>query len=266
MKEQAIKFFAVFVVVLLAVLLDQSSKFWADDHLASPRFPEHVISLTVSDADEGTLQSFIEKNYPGNSESENDKIMGFANRNTERLAPDTVVKSGDEIQLGYVGLTVIPGYYDYIYARNPGAAFSFLANKDANFRSIFFNCTGFLAVFLILAFIATSKWKKQRALIFILAFILGGALGNIIDRIRLGYVIDFISWHIEEHYWPTFNVADIFVTVGVVLLLIEMLFVKKSDKKALADNDKNEGETAKSEDSESLKKENTHKDTDTADA
>lgn len=67
-------------------------------------------------------------------------------------------------------------------------------------------------------------------LIITLGCVLGGAAGNIIDRFRYGYVIDFISWHIGDKYWPTFNIADVFVTCGVVFLVIDLLIHR--DEKA----------------------------------
>ena len=60
--------------------------------------------------------------------------------------------------------------------------------------------------------------------------ILGGALGNLIDRIRIGYVIDFIDWFYGTKHWPTFNVADIAITVGVILLVLDMIFKRKPAK------------------------------------
>jgi signal peptidase II len=119
---------------------------------------------------------------------------------------------------GGVPQTVIPGYWDWELAMNPGAAFS--------------SFVGGAGLQLLLALIATvalvgigvmaSRTRpEQRLKRFGFAMIAGGALGNLIDRIRDGAVTDFIRWHWHEHRWPIFNVADAALLVGVVLLLVE---------------------------------------------
>jgi len=72
--------------------------------------------------------------------------------------------------------------------------------------------------------------KDQYRLISALALVLGGAIGNLIDRIAYGYVIDFIAWHIEDKYWPTFNIADVAISVGVGLMAIELIFGYRPDE------------------------------------
>lgn len=232
MKDKYFKFLIVGIILIFSVFFDQWSKFWAEDNLATPRYPDHVVTLNVEEtAQPMTFEAFINARYPKNAEKENKYIVANGTRDGKRLMPQDEVKAGDEIQLGYVSLTVIDGYYDYQYARNPGAAFSFLANQPDKFRSIFFGITGILAVILILVFIGFSSWKKQKPLIIALACVLGGAFGNIIDRARLSYVIDFVSWHIgEKYYWPTFNIADVFVTCGVIFLIIDLIIHREPDK------------------------------------
>ncbi|MBR4986119.1 MAG: signal peptidase II [Proteobacteria bacterium] len=236
MKDKYFKFLIVGIILILSVFLDQWSKFWAEDNLASPHIPDHVVTLNVPDstAEPMSFEAFIQARYPKNSEDTNKHIVANAMRDNKRLMPQDEVKPGDKIDLRYVSLTVIDGYYDYQYARNPGAAFSFLAKQSDQFRSIFFGITGILAIIFILVFIGHSSWKKQKPLIIALACVLGGAAGNIIDRARLSYVIDFISWHIgDKYYWPTFNIADVFVTCGVVFLILDLLIHK--EKKAVTE-------------------------------
>jgi signal peptidase II len=116
-------------------------------------------------------------------------------------------------------------FFDLVLVFNPGAAFSFL--HDAGGWQRWF--------FLVLAF-AVSIWivvmlrrhAGERLLAFALALVLGGALGNVIDRVRHGAVVDFLYFHIAEHYWPAFNVADSAISVGVVLLLWQQLKAKES--------------------------------------
>ena len=235
MKINFRKLVIVAAIILVAIALDQWTKIWAENHLATPRYPDHVISITVDSETPVSAQDFIRAKYPDNNDGENSMILANVYRDGNRVMPQDMLAKGDAVELRYVALTVIDGYYDYQYARNPGAAFSFMADQSPEFRAIFFNITGFLAILLILFFIIRTPWKEEKAFIITLATVLGGAGGNIIDRVRLGYVIDFVSWHAEwggkQHYWPTFNIADVFVTGGVILLCLLMIFGKK--KKAV---------------------------------
>jgi signal peptidase II len=102
---------------------------------------------------------------------------------------------------------------------NPGAAFSFLADANGWQRWLF---TG-LAIIVSAALVLWLRRmdRGSRALASAVALILGGALGNVIDRLRLGHVIDFIHVHWGEHYFPAFNVADSAITIGAALLLLD---------------------------------------------
>jgi lipoprotein signal peptidase len=120
------------------------------------------------------------------------------------------------------GVTVWENFWHYRYVENPGAAWGFLSGSTSALRTPFF-----LAITLIaMGFILTTAWHStpaQRWLRWGFAAVFGGALGNFIDRIRLGYVIDFIDWHWYDKFtWPTFNVADAAITLGVLLLLLDM--------------------------------------------
>lgn len=117
---------------------------------------------------------------------------------------------------------VVENFWHFRYVENPGAAFGFLADQESWLRlPLFIGITIVATVFISWMFHQTRP--EQRLMRFTLGLIMGGALGNFIDRIRLGYVIDFIDWHWYEHSWPTFNVADSAISVGVVLLAIEMI-------------------------------------------
>jgi signal peptidase II len=113
---------------------------------------------------------------------------------------------------------VIRGFLNITYVRNPGAAFSFLASASPGFRSIFFLAVTILAMVLVLYYIAKSK-TEEPLMIFALSLILSGALGNFIDRVRLGEVIDFIDVYLGAYHWPAFNVADSAITVGAFIML-----------------------------------------------
>ena len=226
------KFIAVALIVIFAVVADQSSKIWAEDNFASIRYPDHQIEVTI-DADHAgmTLEEFVKTKYPSLDEGDALRVTSSATRSGERLRATDALAQDDKVAFNHLTRTVVDGYFDYQYARNPGAAWSFLADQSETFRKWFFGATGIVALIAMGIFIAISKWKNQKLTILTLACIMGGALGNMIDRFRMGYVIDFISWHVGEHYWPTFNIADVFVTGGIALLIIDLFVNHKEDDK-----------------------------------
>ncbi len=114
---------------------------------------------------------------------------------------------------------VISGFFHFTYVRNPGAAFGLLASAPAWFRVPFFNLVPFIALFLIMR-IFKSVSDTDRLLVAGFSGVLGGAIGNLIDRVRFGYVIDFLDFHWKGSHFPAFNIADITITVGVGLLLL----------------------------------------------
>jgi signal peptidase II len=119
-------------------------------------------------------------------------------------------------------ITVVEGYAAFAYIRNPGAAWGFLARAKESFRQPFFVSISVLAMLFIL-YIHWRLEPGQHLLLVALSLVMGGALGNFIDRVRFSFVVDFIKVHWRHRYeWPTFNVADIAITVGVILLFAEM--------------------------------------------
>lgn len=124
----------------------------------------------------------------------------------------------ENIRLGEV-LYVAP-FFNWVLTFNPGAAFSFLADQPGWQRWFFsvlaVGISGWIAVML-------RQHPQQKLLSLALALVMGGALGNVIDRIRFGAVVDFIQWHVAGYYWPAFNIADSAITVGAVLLVFEQL-------------------------------------------
>lgn len=113
-------------------------------------------------------------------------------------------------------------WFDLTLHYNPGAAFSFLSNAGGWQRWLF---TGLaLAVSVGLVIWLWRLERKQYMLATGLALVLGGALGNLLDRVLLGHVVDFISVHYGGHYFPTFNIADSAITVGAGLLILDSLF------------------------------------------
>lgn len=114
---------------------------------------------------------------------------------------------------------VIRGLFHFTYVRNKGAAFGILA--DNAIRIPFFITVSIVAILGILWYIKRIRNDQWLALIS-LSLIFSGAFGNLIDRIRLGEVIDFLDVFWKQHHWPAFNIADSAITVGVALLFIEM--------------------------------------------
>lgn len=109
-------------------------------------------------------------------------------------------------------------FFNMVSARNTGAAFSFLADH-AGWQRYFFVGIALVAVAVILYLM--RKHRGQRLFNLSLSLILGGAIGNAIDRVRLGYVIDFLDFHYAGWHYPAFNVADIAITVGAGLLILD---------------------------------------------
>ncbi len=125
-------------------------------------------------------------------------------------------------------IVIVENFFQLTYVRNKGAAFSFLSN--ASWRLPFFISVSIVAAFVIL--IAFRRLRDDQKLAHIsLALIFSGAVGNLIDRIRLGEVIDFLDAHWYRHHWPAFNVADSLICVGVFLLAIDMIMEEKRLKK-----------------------------------
>lgn len=108
-------------------------------------------------------------------------------------------------------------YLDY----NQGAAFSMLSDRPELAHLVFSSIALLVTVALVVWLVRLPVQQKSTA--FSLALIIGGALGNLVDRLRLGYVVDFIQWYYEQWYWPTFNVADAAICVGAVLLALAVM-------------------------------------------
>jgi signal peptidase II len=124
---------------------------------------------------------------------------------------------------------VIDPIWHWTYVRNKGAAFSFLDGAPDKFREPFFFVVPIIALTAIVFFFRKLK-DDEKLTIYSLSLITGGAIGNVIDRMRFGYVIDFVDWHWKEVYhWPRFNVADSCIVVGVCLMFVHSLFLTKKE-------------------------------------
>ena len=124
-------------------------------------------------------------------------------------------------------IIVIKGYWEFIYTQNCGGVFSMMTKvKDSIRRPMFFVVYALAMALLFYLFVRLKPEEKFLIIAFPILF--GGAIGNIIDRVLRGYVVDFIYWHIKSRAaWPVFNVADIAITVGIGLVLVNTLFLAK---------------------------------------
>lgn len=123
---------------------------------------------------------------------------------------------------------VIDGLLSITYVRNPGAAFGFLAQASPFFRAVFFVLVTLVAIGMILYYLVKSG-ADQPVMVFALSLILSGALGNLIDRLRFGEVIDFIDVYWRSHHWPAFNVADSAISIGAMIMILEMVRHRKEE-------------------------------------
>lgn len=117
--------------------------------------------------------------------------------------------------------TVIPGFFDIVHARNRGAAFSLFADSTSPWRSFFLIGLS-LAALVLVAGILRKASTLERPTALGLSLILGGALGNVLDRIMSGAVTDFLDFYIGDLHWPAFNVADSAIVIGSGLLLLSL--------------------------------------------
>jgi signal peptidase II len=118
--------------------------------------------------------------------------------------------------------SVIDGLFDITYVRNTGAAFGLFASVDSSLKAILLNSIAVLVFVIVSAYALRSPHKSVRLQIGF-ALILGGAVGNLLDRVRFGYVVDFLDFFVSGHHWPAFNVADSAICIGVGLLFLDML-------------------------------------------
>ena len=123
-------------------------------------------------------------------------------------------------------LNIIPNFFDLTLVFNPGAAFSFLSNQNG-WQKYFFMFLAFVVSF----YLIYAVFKKHFGLLGSIGamMIVGGAIGNVIDRLIHGQVVDFLLFYLGNHYYPAFNVADSFICIGAGLLLLESA-KKKKDK------------------------------------
>ena len=126
-------------------------------------------------------------------------------------------------------VTVIPGLFHLTHVENTGAAFGLFAESAAQWK------VGALVSFSVIALVIVSAllWKNSHALSTTtigLSLILGGATGNLWDRMMTGHVVDFLDFYVGSYHWPAFNVADSAIVIGAILLVSEIVFAKSGDE------------------------------------
>ncbi|MDR2870044.1 MAG: signal peptidase II [Deferribacteraceae bacterium] len=146
------------------------------------------------------------------------------------LAADQLSKLAVQQSLRlYESVEVIAGLFNITYVLNPGAAFGIFQNQPESFRKIFFIVVTIVAVIMIFMMLRKDYAYRLRSVAYVMIIV--GAVGNAIDRIRVGMVVDFLDVYYKSFHWYTFNVADICITSGVGLLLLEMLLLSKKKVK-----------------------------------
>ncbi len=152
-------------------------------------------------------------------------LLAFAILVLDRLTKWAI---GQKIAL-HENVTVIPGFFRLTHVQNRGAAFGLFSDSASEYK------VAVLVLFSLVALVVVSAllWKNSHRLTTTgvgLALILGGALGNLWDRILTGHVVDFLLFYLGSHQWPAFNVADTAIVVGAMLLVAEILFAKPPAK------------------------------------
>lgn len=125
----------------------------------------------------------------------------------------------------FKSIVVIPGFFNLTHVHNPGGAFGFLAQNGSPWRHWMFLAAAMVALSMILYFYHRTP-KTHSYLRLGLSLIFGGAIGNLVDRLRFGEVVDFLDFYVAHLHWPTFNVADSAVTVGVGIFILHIVFKK----------------------------------------
>jgi signal peptidase II len=136
------------------------------------------------------------------------------------IVADHLTKFWVSATLDYQEAVPVLPFFSLVLVHNTGAAFSFLADAGG-WQRWFFIAVGIVATVVIVRLLKRHGHEPHMALP--LALVLGGALGNVIDRVRFGAVVDFVQWHAAGLYWPAFNVADAAITVGAILLVVSSL-------------------------------------------
>lgn len=125
----------------------------------------------------------------------------------------------------YEIVEAVPGFFNLVYYRNPGAAFGILNRSGFSGKLILIG----ISIGALVLIASMVRGSKDRLYTYALSLIAGGAAGNLVDRIRQGSVVDFLDFHLSGHHWPAFNVADSAISVGVGLALLSFFISRKNE-------------------------------------
>ncbi len=131
---------------------------------------------------------------------------------------------------GKEAITIIENFFHFVYVENRGAAWGMFGKWDDSIRIPFF-----IAITVVASIILGIIYKKIKSeqILLQIAFsaIIGGAIGNFVDRVFTRYVVDFIDWHFYDKHWPVFNIADVAISIGMGLIILDMILEKIRSKK-----------------------------------
>lgn len=139
---------------------------------------------------------------------------------------DQVTKLWIQATLELGAVIEVTSFFNLVHVLNPGAAFSFLADQEG-WQRHFLSAVAVIASVVILFMMRSSS--HRRFAMFCLSGILAGAIGNLIDRLAHGAVIDFLDFYYQTYHWPAFNVADVAITIGAIGLIIDEIFFNKEN-------------------------------------
>jgi signal peptidase II len=147
------------------------------------------------------------------------------------FALDQATKYAITANFQYGESKFIFSWFNLVLAHNTGAAFSFLANASGWQRPFFIVLT--LTISAVLLWMLKGN-HRNRVLAIALALVIGGAFGNLYDRVLHGYVVDFVQWHVAGYFWPAFNIADSAICIGAALLIYDSFRKPESDASSAA--------------------------------
>ncbi|MFL0795979.1 MAG: signal peptidase II [Cellvibrionaceae bacterium] len=159
---------------------------------------------------------------------------------------DQMTKNWASTELSYGIAEPITSFFNFTLLHNHGAAFSFLSDAGG-WQRWFFGVIAIVVSFVLVVWIAKLPSEKRFEAL-ALSLILGGAIGNLYDRMVLGYVVDFVVLHYEQHAWPAFNIADMGISCGAAMLIYDMFFNKDVEAETGTDAESKESSDLKSND------------------
>lgn len=245
------KYIAFVAIVVVSLVADLGTKTMAENRLASRANDyNNYLYFDVPEESAGTtMGAFLGEEFAWNTDEELAEIVPrswIVNENGEVLrrgSMELTLRGGERIEVRYREVHLIDGFFGFRYVENRGAAWGFLGNVDSSVRRPFFITVGIIAVVAIVMLYRRTT-SEQKFLMGALALIVGGALGNIVDRIRYGYVVDFIKWVPFGYEWPTFNIADVLIVAGVIMMFIEAIRDHRREKRARAQSPDGDARTS----------------------